>query len=167
MIHDLDEACRSPVGRQRRVEVAVRNARSAVVADGRVGPEAADREAYAHFRGNVAAVTRARCAVIAGRATAAGAPIPEFLVTGRAQVPAVALRTLQRAFAQHLRAGTSEHARRDADVFRLPPSHHRMISRPNRKHLEQIRTLSRLPTATIQQSFWKELATVEYASSPV
>jgi putative transposase len=36
----------------------------------------ADREAFAHFRGNVAAVHRARDAVTAGAAAVAGVPVP-------------------------------------------------------------------------------------------
>ena len=62
----------------------------------------ADREAYAHFRGSVTAVARARSAVVSGRTQAAGVPVPDLLVTGWAQARPVALRTLQRAFAGQL-----------------------------------------------------------------
>lgn len=64
--------------------------------------EQVDREAYAYFRGNVTAMARARAAVLAGQTEAAGVPVPEFLVAGWAQARPVALRTLQRAFAQQM-----------------------------------------------------------------
>ena len=70
---------------------------------GRTGPAryaltAADREAFAYFRGNIAAVARARAAVVAGLGQVAGAPVPDFLIQGWTGAPAVTLRTLQRAF---------------------------------------------------------------------
>jgi putative transposase len=43
---------------------------------------AADREAFAYFRGNIAAVARDRAAVVAGLGQVAGAPVPDFLVAG-------------------------------------------------------------------------------------
>ena len=54
---------------------------------GRTGPGgyrlgAAGREAFAYFRGNIAAVARARTAVVSGLGRVAGAPVPDFLVTG-------------------------------------------------------------------------------------
>lgn len=57
-----------------------------------------DREAFAYFRGNIAAVYRARRAVLDGRGEAAGVPIPAFLVEGWRGAKAVTERTLQRAF---------------------------------------------------------------------
>jgi putative transposase len=87
----------------------------------------ADREAYAHFRGNVTAVARAREAVLAGRADAAGVPVPEFLVAGWAQARPVALRTLQRAFAEQLTPAeraywaSGEAGRRAAGVYLTRP----------------------------------------------
>ena len=41
-----------------------------------------DREAFAYFRGNIAAVHRARAAAVAGLESAAGVPIPAFLREG-------------------------------------------------------------------------------------
>jgi putative transposase len=61
-----------------------------------------DREAYAYFRGNVAALVRARTAVVAGESRAAGVPVPQFLIDGWAGAAPVALRTLQRAFAEQM-----------------------------------------------------------------
>ncbi len=52
----------------------------------------ADREAFAFFRGNVAAVDRARFAAVAGSGRAAGAAVPDFLLTGWAEARPVALR---------------------------------------------------------------------------
>jgi putative transposase len=54
----------------------------------------ADREAYAHFRGNVTAIARACAAVLAGQSDAAGVPVPEFLVAGWVQARPVALAQL-------------------------------------------------------------------------
>ncbi len=61
-----------------------------------------DRAAYIDFRGNVAAVHRARAAALAGRSSAAGVPIPEEFVQGWAGAAPVTLRTLQRAFAAEM-----------------------------------------------------------------
>lgn len=86
-----------------------------------------DREAYAYFRGNVTAVARARDAVVAGGDRAAGVPVPQFLIDGWAQSRPVALRTLQRAFAEQLTAGEraywtiGEQGRRAADVYLTRP----------------------------------------------
>ncbi|MDG4785211.1 Mu transposase C-terminal domain-containing protein [Micromonospora sp. WMMD1102] len=83
----------------------------------------ADREAFAYFRGNVAAVARARATVVAGGDRAAGVPVPQFLVDGWAGAAPVALRTLQRAFAEQMTPGeraywtTGEGGRRAADVY--------------------------------------------------
>jgi putative transposase len=90
-----------------------------------------DRDAYVYFCGNVAAVLRARAAVVAGLAQAAGVPVPEFLVTGWAQAEPVAGRTLYRAFEQQLTPGEraawteGEQARRDGDVYLRRPAGHR------------------------------------------
>lgn len=74
---------------------------------GRAGPDPfrlseTDREAFAYFRGNVAAVDRARAAVVAGERTAAGLPVPQFLAEGWAGAVPVSGRTLRRAFAQEM-----------------------------------------------------------------
>lgn len=55
---------------------------------------ATDREAYAFHWGNVAAIVRARDAVLHGDATTAGAPVPAFLAEGWAGARPVAERTL-------------------------------------------------------------------------
>jgi len=47
---------------------------------------ATDREAFTFFRGNIAAVFRARTAAIASDDTAAGVPIPQFLRDGWARI---------------------------------------------------------------------------------
>src|SRR5712691_2135385 len=66
----------------------------------------ADREAYARYRGNVAAVHRARQAVPASPAApvvlAAGVPVPASLREGWHGAPPVAIRTLQKAFRREL-----------------------------------------------------------------
>jgi len=88
----------------------------------------ADREAFATYRGNVAAVFRARAAALAGQAQVAGLPIPEHLVSGWAGARPVALRTLQAAFAREFtpaeRAAWTdgEHARRGLDVYLRRPA---------------------------------------------
>jgi putative transposase len=68
----------------------------------------ADREAYARYRGNVAAVHRARSAVLASPAApevlAAGVPVPASLRDGWRAAPPVTERTLQRAFRRELTA---------------------------------------------------------------
>jgi putative transposase len=67
----------------------------------------ADREAYARYRGNVAAVHRARQAVLASPAAlvlAAGVPVPASLREGWRGAPPVAIRTLQKAFRRELTA---------------------------------------------------------------
>lgn len=76
-----------------------------------------DREAFAYFHGSVAALHRAREAVInahmahgahggggrpQGEIVAAGLPVPQFLVEGWAQAHALSLRSLERAFAREL-----------------------------------------------------------------
>ncbi|MEU1485799.1 Mu transposase C-terminal domain-containing protein [Streptomyces sp. NPDC005752] len=86
-----------------------------------------DREAFAFYRGNVAAVVRARRAVTAGDGTTAGAPVPEFLAAGWARARTVPERTLYRAFATELppaeRAAwrTGESGRRAASVYLRRP----------------------------------------------
>jgi putative transposase len=70
-----------------------------------------DRAAYVDFRGNVAAVHRARAAVLAGRATVAGVPIPDEFVQGWVGAEPVTLRTLQRAFAAEVTPAAGAAAR--------------------------------------------------------
>lgn len=89
---------------------------------------AADREAFAYYRGNIAAVARARTAVVAGLGQVAGAPVPDFLVNGWADAQAVTLRTLQRAFERELTPAelavwrTGEEGRRAASVYLTRPA---------------------------------------------
>ena len=86
-----------------------------------------DQEAFAYFRGNVTAVARARAAVAAGGDRAAGVPVPKFLLDGWAGAAPVALRTLQRAFAEQMTPGeranwtSGEAGRRAADVYLKRP----------------------------------------------
>jgi putative transposase len=70
----------------------------------RYEPTRTDQEAFAYYRGNVAALARARAAVIAGEQEAAGVPVPDHLARGWAGARQVNLRTLQRAFARRLTA---------------------------------------------------------------
>ncbi|MFD1544828.1 hypothetical protein [Nonomuraea guangzhouensis] len=87
-----------------------------------------DIAAFTDFGGNVAAVHRARTAAIAGRTTAAGAPIDADLLQGWAGAPPVALRSLYRAFTEELTpafvAGVSggERARRAKLVYLQRPA---------------------------------------------
>ncbi|MFC9817411.1 transposase family protein [Streptomyces virginiae] len=82
-----------------------------------------DRAALAFYRGNVAAVLRARRAVTDGDGTTAGAPVPDFLAEGWAGARPVAERTLYRAFTDGLdpaeRAAwkTGEAGRRAGSVY--------------------------------------------------
>ncbi|MEV4064669.1 hypothetical protein [Nonomuraea dietziae] len=86
-----------------------------------------DREAFAYFRGNIAAVHRAQTAVLAGTGQAAGAPVPEFLVAGWAGAEPVTLRTLQRAFRRELTPAQlavwrdGEEGRQAAEVYLRRP----------------------------------------------
>ncbi|AGL15144.1 Mu transposase C-terminal domain-containing protein [Actinoplanes sp. N902-109] len=86
-----------------------------------------DREAYAYFRGNVTALARARAAVLAGETRAAGVPVPPFLIDGWTGAAPVALRTLQRAFAEQMTPGeraywkTGEAGRRAAAAYLQRP----------------------------------------------
>lgn len=100
-----------------------------------------DRAGYAHFRGNVAAVHRARHAVLlsttselglvgdsAARAVlAAGVPVPEFLVRGWTGEAGVSCRTLQDSYVRELTPGEragwigGEDARRAAGVYLRRP----------------------------------------------
>ncbi|MFE7235933.1 Mu transposase C-terminal domain-containing protein [Streptomyces sp. NPDC057596] len=86
-----------------------------------------DREAFAFYRGNIAALYRARHAVLCGDGTTAGAPVPVFLTEGWAGARPVTLRTLQRAFGQELTAAeqaawrTGESGRRAAAVHLRRP----------------------------------------------
>ena len=86
-----------------------------------------DRDAYAFFCGNVAAVARARAAVVGGDGQVAGAPVPGFLALGWASARPVTVRTLQRAFDRELTPGEraawreGEEGRRAADVYLTRP----------------------------------------------
>ncbi|MEU4332544.1 transposase family protein [Nonomuraea dietziae] len=93
---------------------------------------ATDREAFAYFRGNIAAVHRARVAVVNGTAacdpgTVAGVAVPDFLRAGWSGAAPVALRTLQRAFDRQLTPAeratwrTGEEGRRKASVYLTRP----------------------------------------------
>jgi putative transposase len=83
----------------------------------------ADVDAFVHYRGNIAGVHRARMAVAAGSATAAGVPVPQFLCEGWAQAGPVGLRTLQSAFGREMTPGEraawrkGEEGWREADVY--------------------------------------------------
>jgi putative transposase len=103
---------------------------------GRTGPapyelSEADREAFAYFHGNIAAVQRARAAVVAGAGTAAGLPVPEFLVAGWAGARQVSDRTLERAFAAGMTPAElamwreGEEGYRAAGVYLKRPEEHR------------------------------------------
>jgi putative transposase len=99
----------------------------------------ADREAYARYRGNVAAVHRARSAVLASPAApvvlAAGVPVPASLRDGWRGAPPVTERTLQRAFRRELTAAEAaaeaaawaegEEGQRAAGVYLTRPAGHR------------------------------------------
>jgi putative transposase len=95
----------------------------------------ADREAYARYRGNVAAVHRARAAVLASpdapQVLAAGVPVPASLRDGWRGAPPAAIRTLQRAFRRELTAAEAaawaegEEGRRAAGVYLTRPAGHR------------------------------------------
>jgi len=86
-----------------------------------------DREVFAHYRGNVTALHRARQAVIEGTGHTAGAPVPTFLSHGWAAADPVGMRTLQRAFARELTPAeqaawrTGEPGRRTAGVHLARP----------------------------------------------
>ncbi|MEV5576912.1 Mu transposase C-terminal domain-containing protein [Spirillospora sp. NPDC052269] len=81
-----------------------------------------DLDAYAFYRGNIAFVFRARQAVLEGSGTVAGGPVPAFLARGWADAEPVALRSLQRAFAEQTSSGYrallthGENARREHGV---------------------------------------------------
>jgi putative transposase len=103
---------------------------------GRPGPpptglDEANWQAFEDFRGNIAAVHRARAAVVAGRDTAAGVPISDELRQGWATAEPMSLRTLQAAFARALRpvdraAWTGgEQARRQAQISSPRAAPHR------------------------------------------
>jgi len=104
-----------------------------------------DREAFAYFRGNIAAVLRscgpavlrscgpavlrARAAVAVGGGTAAGVAVPEFLVAGWAGAgPMPGRATLYRAFerqttpAERAMWRTGEDGRRAAEVYLTRPA---------------------------------------------
>jgi len=89
---------------------------------------ATDREAYAFYRGSVAAVHRAREAVLNGGGATAGAPVPEFLVQGWLDAEPVARRTLSRVFAKEMTPAEraawkrGENARREKLVYLARPA---------------------------------------------
>jgi putative transposase len=95
----------------------------------------ADREAYARYRGNVAAVHRARSAVLANPdapvVLAAGVPVPASLRDGWRGAAPVAIRTLQKAFRRELTAAEAaawavgEQGQRAAGVYLTRPAGHR------------------------------------------
>jgi putative transposase len=95
----------------------------------------ADREAYARYRGNVAAVHRARQAVLtspdAPEVLAAGVPVPAPLRDGWRGAPPAAIRTLQKAFRRELTAAEAaawaegEAGQRAAGVYLTRPAGHR------------------------------------------
>ena len=95
----------------------------------------ADREAYARYRGNMAAVHRARVAVLASPdapvVLAAGVPVPASLRDGWRGAPPVTERTLQRAFRRELTAAEAaawaegEEGQRAAGVYLTRPAGHR------------------------------------------
>lgn len=68
----------------------------------RYEPTQTDQEAFTYYRGNVAALDRARSAAIAGQQEAAGVPVPDRFLQGWAGARQVNLRTLQRAFARRV-----------------------------------------------------------------
>ncbi|EEP69782.1 transposase [Micromonospora sp. ATCC 39149] len=70
-----------------------------------------DRDALADYRGNVAAVFRARQAALRGDTTAAGLPIHPQLLAGWAGAPPVTRRTLERAFAAEVTPAQREAVR--------------------------------------------------------
>lgn len=87
----------------------------------------ADREAFAFYGGNIAAVHRARTAALSGKGAAAGVPVPAFLLEGWAGAVQVAERTLYRAFeaqmspAERAAWRTGEAGRRKATVYLRRP----------------------------------------------
>ncbi|WP_203790384.1 hypothetical protein [Paractinoplanes rishiriensis] len=89
---------------------------------------AADREAFAYFRGNIAAVAPARAAVVGGLGQVAGAPVPDFQVTGWTGARPVTERTPQRAFERELTPAelaawrTGKDGRRAASVYLTWPA---------------------------------------------
>ena len=92
----------------------------------------ADREAYARYRGNVAAVHRAREAALASpdapEVLAAGVPVSAALREGWRGAPPAAIRTLQQAFRRELTAAEAaawaegEEGRRAAGVYLTRPA---------------------------------------------
>jgi putative transposase len=90
-----------------------------------------DWQAYEDFRGNIAAVYRARAAVLAGGSTAAGVPIAEHLLIGWADASPISRRTLYAAFARQSTLAEraywqhGEKARRDRLAYRRGDVEHR------------------------------------------
>jgi putative transposase len=109
--------------------------RDAPAARARYQLSQADREAYARYRGNVAAVHRARQAVLASPdapvVLAAGVPVPASLRDGWRGAPPVAIRTLQQAFRRELTAAEAaawaegKAGQRAAGVYLTRPAGHR------------------------------------------
>ena len=95
----------------------------------------ADREAYVRYRGNMAAVHRARGAALASpdapEVLAAGVPVPASLREGWRGAQPVAIRTLQKAFRRELTAAEAaawaegEEGQRAAGVYLTRPAGHR------------------------------------------
>jgi putative transposase len=89
---------------------------------------ATDIAAFADFRGNIAALHRARSAAIGGRTTVAGVPISAELLSGWAGARPVTVRTLYRAFeaqmtpAAQAAARHGERARRAKQVYLRRPA---------------------------------------------
>ncbi|MFI7072829.1 Mu transposase C-terminal domain-containing protein [Micromonospora sediminicola] len=101
-----------------------------------------DIAAFADFRGNIAAVHRARCAAIAGRTIAAGVPISPDLLSGWTGARPVTVRTLYRAFeaqmtpAAQAAARHGERARRAKQVYlRRPGTRRNQVWEGDHKNL--------------------------------
>ncbi|BCY10918.1 hypothetical protein [Actinoplanes sp. L3-i22] len=82
------------------------------------------RETYGYVRCSIAALARARAALVAGESRAAGVPAPQFLIDDWSGAAPAGLRTLQRAFAEKMTPGeraywkSGEAGRRAADTYR-------------------------------------------------
>ncbi|MEU6206097.1 Mu transposase C-terminal domain-containing protein [Micromonospora musae] len=103
---------------------------------------ATDIAAFADYRGNVAALHRARAAAIAGRTSIAGVPIPAELLSGWAEARPVTVRTLYRAFeaqmtpAAQAAARHGERARRAKQVYlRRPGTRRNQVWEGDHKNL--------------------------------
>lgn len=101
-----------------------------------------DRAAFVFYRGNAAAVHRARRAAIEGTPAPGGTALPEEFVQGWRRARPVSLRTLQVAFAEQLTEAeaalwrSGEGARRDAEVYlSRPPSSRNQVWEMDHKQL--------------------------------